>query len=85
MAEVRTRSCPGTRLTNAAGRLRADQTLGWTLVATLWAISDLHNGHVGNKPITESLYPSSPDDWLIVAGDVAERTDAMIEKSEWLK
>ena len=42
---------------------------------TLWAISDLHTGHTGNKPVTESLYPSSPDDWLIVAGDVAERTD----------
>ena len=42
---------------------------------TLWAISDLHTGHTGNKPVTESLYPSTPDDWLIVAGDVAERTD----------
>jgi len=42
---------------------------------TLWAISDLHVGHTGNKPVTESLYPSTPDDWLIVAGDVAERTD----------
>jgi 3',5'-cyclic AMP phosphodiesterase CpdA len=42
---------------------------------TLWAISDLHAGHTGNKPITESLHPSSSDDWLIVAGDVAERTD----------
>ena len=42
---------------------------------TLWAISDLHIGHTGNKPVTESLYPATPDDWLIVAGDVAERTD----------
>ena len=42
---------------------------------TLWAISDLHVGHTGNRPVTESLYPSTPDDWLIVAGDVAERTD----------
>jgi 3',5'-cyclic AMP phosphodiesterase CpdA len=42
---------------------------------TLWAVSDLHTGHLGNKPVAESLYPSSPDDWLIVAGDVAERTD----------
>ena len=41
----------------------------------LWAISDLHTGHNGNMPITESLHPSSPDDWLIVAGDVGERTD----------
>ena len=44
-------------------------------MATLWAISDLHTGHTGNKPVTESLHPASPDDWLIVAGDVAERTD----------
>lgn len=42
---------------------------------TLWAVSDLHTGHMGNKPVTESLHPTSPDDWLIVAGDVAERTD----------
>ena len=42
---------------------------------TLWAVSDLHTGHTGNKPVTESLHASSPDDWLIVAGDVAERTD----------
>lgn len=44
-------------------------------MATLWAVSDLHTGHSGNKPVTESLYPTSPGDWLIVAGDVAERTD----------
>ena len=42
---------------------------------TLWAISYLHTGHTGNKPVTESLHPASPEDWLIVAGDVAERTD----------
>ena len=45
------------------------------MAPTLWAISDLHTGHSGNKPITESLYPANPADWLIVAGDVAERTD----------
>ena len=45
------------------------------MAPTLWAISDLHTGHAGNKPVTESLYPSTPEDWLIVAGDVAERTD----------
>ena len=43
------------------------------MAPTLWAISDLHTGHSGNKPITESLYPADPEDWLIVAGDVAER------------
>jgi 3',5'-cyclic AMP phosphodiesterase CpdA len=62
------------------GALTAAQ-VGWSVVTrdgrrpTLWAISDLHTGHTGNKPVTESLHPSTPDDWLIVAGDVAERTD----------
>ena len=39
----------------------------------LWAVSDLHVGHRGNKPITESIHPEDPGDWLIVAGDVAEK------------
>lgn len=45
------------------------------MAPTLWAISDLHTGQAANKPVAESLYPSTPQDWLIVAGDVAERTD----------
>ena len=40
--------------------------------ATLWAISDLHVGHAENRAIVDRLRPDSPDDWLIVAGDVAE-------------
>jgi 3',5'-cyclic AMP phosphodiesterase CpdA len=39
------------------------------------AVSDIHVGHRGNRPITEEIYPDSPDDWLIVAGDVSEKTD----------
>lgn len=39
------------------------------------AISDIHVGHKGNKPVVESIEPDSPQDWLIVAGDVAERSD----------
>lgn len=42
---------------------------------TLWAVSDIHVGHSGNRPVTESIVPTSPDDWLIVAGDVSEKTD----------
>ena len=45
------------------------------MTATLWAISDLHTGQAANKPVAESLYPAGAQDWLIVAGDVAERTD----------
>ena len=41
----------------------------------LMAVSDVHVGHRGNRPITEDIYPDSPEDWLIVAGDVSEKTD----------
>ncbi|GHG76531.1 metallophosphoesterase [Streptomyces griseocarneus] len=37
------------------------------------AVSDLHTGMTDNVPIAESLRPTTDDDWLIVAGDVAEK------------
>ncbi|MGB3771833.1 MAG: metallophosphoesterase [Rhodococcus sp. (in: high G+C Gram-positive bacteria)] len=43
--------------------------------AKLWAVSDIHVGHKGNRPITENIEPETEDDWLIVAGDVSEKTD----------
>src|ERR1700712_957478 len=40
----------------------------------LWATSDLHVGYAENRAIVaDDLVPDSPDDWLIVAGDVAEQ------------
>lgn len=42
--------------------------------AALLAISDLHVGHPANRELLRGLHPDSPADWLIVAGDVAERT-----------
>jgi 3',5'-cyclic AMP phosphodiesterase CpdA len=45
----------------------------------LLAISDLHVSHADNRPVVESLHPRTPDDWLIVAGDVAER----VSDVEW--
>ncbi len=45
------------------------------MAAKLWAVSDIHVAHRGNRPVTEDLFPESPDDWLIVAGDVSEKTD----------
>jgi 3',5'-cyclic AMP phosphodiesterase CpdA len=36
------------------------------------AISDLHVGHADNRPILERLRPTTSEDWLVVAGDVAE-------------
>ncbi len=41
----------------------------------LLAVSDIHVGHKGNRPVVEDIHPEGPDDWLIVAGDVSEKTD----------
>ncbi|MEV4113161.1 metallophosphoesterase [Nonomuraea sp. NPDC049695] len=41
----------------------------------LLAASDLHAGMADNRRIVESLRPETAADWLIVAGDVAERSD----------
>lgn len=48
-------------------------------MATLWAISDLHVAHRGNEHIVDAIRPTDLGDWLIVAGDVAERTDDIID------
>ncbi len=40
--------------------------------ASLLAISDLHVGYAENKKILAGLHPEHADDWLLVAGDVAE-------------
>lgn len=39
----------------------------------LLAISDLHVRYRQNRELLTGLWPGSPEDWLIVAGDVAER------------
>lgn len=44
-----------------------------TTSGRLLAISDLHVGHRLNREIVKELRPRSPDDWLIVCGDVAEK------------
>lgn len=53
-------------------------------MAKVFAVSDLHVGHRGNLPVTEGLWPQDPADWLIVAGDVAERTDEIRATLEML-
>lgn len=45
----------------------------------VYAISDLHVGFPENRAFVEDLRPASADDWLIVAGDVAER----VSDVEW--
>ncbi|NJP49766.1 metallophosphoesterase [Streptomyces sp. SBST2-5] len=41
----------------------------------LWAVSDLHISYPENRELVERMRPESEDDWLIVAGDVAETAD----------
>jgi 3',5'-cyclic AMP phosphodiesterase CpdA len=43
------------------------------------AVSDLHVTYPENREFVRQLWPESPRDWLLVAGDVAERTDVI----EW--
>jgi 3',5'-cyclic AMP phosphodiesterase CpdA len=42
------------------------------------AASDLHVGHPGNRRFVERIRPGSPDDWLIVAGDVAQHAGEVL-------
>src|SRR4051794_19565421 len=41
----------------------------------LLAVSDLHVRYPENRAVVEGLRPGDPGDWLIVAGDVAEKVD----------
>jgi 3',5'-cyclic AMP phosphodiesterase CpdA len=40
---------------------------------SLLAVSDLHVSHQGNAEIVEAIRPEHEDDWIIVAGDVADK------------
>lgn len=42
------------------------------MAGVLLAVSDLHVAYEENREIVEGLRPRSADDWLLVAGDVAE-------------
>lgn len=50
-----------------------------TATGRLLAISDLHVAYPENRAHVEGLRPGHDDDWLLVAGDVAER----VEDVEW--
>ena len=45
----------------------------------LLAVSDLHVRYPENRAVADGLAPTSDGDWLIVAGDVAEQADDVIE------
>lgn len=49
------------------------------MTTTLWAVSDLHAAVKANADPIENIQPKDPSDWLIVAGDVAERTELVLE------
>jgi len=52
---------------------------------TLLAISDLHVSHRENLAIVDRLRPRSTGDWLIVAGDVAEKVDDIVSTLRLLR
>jgi 3',5'-cyclic AMP phosphodiesterase CpdA len=41
----------------------------------VFAVSDLHVDHPGNKDLVDRLVPRSSGDWLVVGGDVSEGID----------
>ncbi len=51
--------------------------------ARLWAISDLHLGHGGNRQALQALEDHGQD-WLIVAGDVGETSEQLAFACETL-
>lgn len=53
------------------------------MARTLWAVSDLHVTFAQNRAKVDVL--SGPDDWLIVAGDVAEKIPVVVEALKSLK
>lgn len=44
----------------------------------LLAVSDLHVGHRENREIVRQMRPNTDQDWLLVAGDVAERSEDIL-------
>lgn len=45
----------------------------------LLAVSDLHVRHDENRRIAAGIAPGHPGDWLIVAGDVDERVESVVD------
>jgi calcineurin-like phosphoesterase len=52
---------------------------------TLWAVSDLHAAVKANADAIDAIHPRNPGDWLIVAGDVAERTAVVVDVLKTLR
>lgn len=58
---------PNTRLVMTGVGTASDRSAG-----RLLAVSDLHVSHQENQALLDKMWPESPHDWLVVAGDVAE-------------
>ncbi|SOD74526.1 3',5'-cyclic AMP phosphodiesterase CpdA [Jatrophihabitans sp. GAS493] len=54
------------------------------MAGKLFATSDLHIGYRENLELTLDLRPDSDEDWLLVAGDIAERSDAVEKVLDYL-
>lgn len=46
---------------------------------TLYATSDLHVTHRGNERLLDRVRSESAEDWLLVAGDVADKVTSIVE------
>lgn len=51
---------------------------------TLWAVSDLHAAVKANQSKIDRIHPRHQGDWLIVAGDVAEKFELIVSVMETL-
>jgi len=51
----------------------------------LLAVSDLHVRYEENRAVLDGLRPSSDGDWLIVAGDVADRVGEIVDTLDLLR
>jgi 3',5'-cyclic AMP phosphodiesterase CpdA len=54
-------------------------------MADILAISDLHVGYAGNHDFVSRIAPRSAGDWLIVAGDVADRLHQVVSTLRTLR
>jgi 3',5'-cyclic AMP phosphodiesterase CpdA len=68
-----------TKLVSSGGSGAGSGVSLGVMPASLFATSDLHVTHQGNRDVVEQIRPEHEDDWLIVAGDVGDTIDSV----EW--
>lgn len=45
----------------------------------VWAVADLHLGRRGSDTLIDKIMPTHPQDWLILAGDIADKLEELFE------